>query len=454
LIDDPELGHIEITAIPLKKKLPEWLKPTSTNNRVFHAVNGQVQYKQTRGFLTQCGFPALKDRVVIVIDASRLTFQAHNDVWKSDREHIRETVVGERYKEVVREAIEKSDILKELQERIAREELTLIADKQSNDLFEKLVNSDRTLANLLGARDPQIILRTVADDDTREPFQGKYSPTVFEIEGRFRDKPLEIPINRGKPVTGKTDAENGYLIRDENPGRLYLSDESLRDKFTIRQSLKDGRLTVYFTPSASRLKIGDFFEFEIGLQDDAMPAPVTDRLVVRITEEADDAKSGKKSKKDPKPPKDESKPTVGLPKYVLLTKDGREIPDHPYEKWPDGFQDHDGGIIEEIGDSARIYKINYDNIYHLKYRQQQRGQIARDALSQKYIIGMRIMLLGFEHALQAEATNKNNGEPVPVSEYADDFRRIAARGAAATVLTVAEHLPKLMEPISSIEEPE
>jgi hypothetical protein len=90
----------------------------------------------------------------------------------------------------------------------------------------------------------------------------------------------------------------------------------------------------------------------------------------------------------------------------------------------------------------------------LKYRQQQRGQIARDTLSQKYIIGMRIMLLGFEHALQAEATAKNNGEPAPVSEYADDFRKVAARGAAATVLTVAERLPKLMEPVSSVEEPE
>jgi hypothetical protein len=89
-----------------------------------------------------------------------------------------------------------------------------------------------------------------------------------------------------------------------------------------------------------------------------MPAPVSDRLLIRITEEAAEAKPGKKSKKDPKPPKDESRPTVGLPKYVLLTRDGREIPGHPCDKWPDGFQDHDGGIIEEIGDGARIYKIN------------------------------------------------------------------------------------------------
>lgn len=97
-IKTEELGEIVVSAIKLKRALPEWLKPTKTNNRVFHAVNGQVQFKQTRGYLSQsCGFPALKDRVIIIVDASNLTFEAHNEVWKGDREHIRNTIIGERY---------------------------------------------------------------------------------------------------------------------------------------------------------------------------------------------------------------------------------------------------------------------------------------------------------------------------------------------------------------------
>ena len=75
-IEDPEIGEIFISAIKLKRQLPDWL--AKTNNRVFHAVNGQVQFKQTRGYLTSCGFPALKDRVVLIIDASNLSFGAHN----------------------------------------------------------------------------------------------------------------------------------------------------------------------------------------------------------------------------------------------------------------------------------------------------------------------------------------------------------------------------------------
>jgi hypothetical protein len=99
-IKSQELGYIDISAIRLKRKLPGWLNVS--NNRVFHAVNGQVQFKQTRGYLsTTCGFPALKDRVIIIIDASNLTFDAHNEIWKGDREHVRDTIVGERYKDTV-----------------------------------------------------------------------------------------------------------------------------------------------------------------------------------------------------------------------------------------------------------------------------------------------------------------------------------------------------------------
>ncbi len=112
IVNDPELGEIHISAIPLKREVPGWLKSNSTNNRVFHAVNGQVQFKQTRGYVSQsCNLPALKDRVIIIVDASNLSFQAHNDVWKGDREHIRKTNKGERYQEAVTKAIKESKAL-------------------------------------------------------------------------------------------------------------------------------------------------------------------------------------------------------------------------------------------------------------------------------------------------------------------------------------------------------
>ncbi|MGC2522275.1 MAG: hypothetical protein WA417_06515 [Stellaceae bacterium] len=83
----------------------------------------------------------------------------------------------------------------------------------------------------------------------------------------------------------------------------------------------------------------------------------------------------------------------------------------------------------------------------MKYRMGARGDIARDVVTEKYILGMRILMLGYEHALRTIKELK--GEQLNgIAEYQDDFRRMAARGAAATVLALAENLPKIVDKTS------
>lgn len=452
-VEDPELGEISISAIALKRKIPSWLKEHSTKNRVFHAVNGQVQFKQTRGYLTDCGFPALKDRVVVIVDASNLSFAAHNDVWKGDREHIRNTIVGERYRDLVTATIKESNALKELQIKVAREEMERAAKTERNDLFQKLVDKDPTLANLLTGHDPVIRLPSSGGenggDKGKGDFQGKYSPTFLRLEGKIGEIGINLPINRTRPVAARTDAENGYLDRPDNSGRLILP-QDIATRFATRVQLHDGRLTVYFEPIETEVAIGDSFTFRIGLQDPAMPEQVEDELTIRIGDEESLPAKPKVKKPDSEPksgPAADKKgdtqnaPTHGLPGCVLLTKDGRSIGEQDSERWPEDFTEQDGGMIRDLGDGQVLYLINYDNIYHLKYKRQARGEIAKDVVTEKYILGMRILMLGYEHALHLVREAGGNG----IAEFFDDFRRMAARGAASTVLALAENLPKIVD---------
>ncbi|MEM7213996.1 MAG: hypothetical protein AAF423_00530 [Pseudomonadota bacterium] len=463
---DPNLGEVTISAIHLKRELPGWLK--KSNNRVFHAVNGQVQFKQSRGYLSQsCGFPALKDRVVVVVDASGLSFAGHNEVWKGDREHIRNTVDGETYRELVTKTIRESEALKELQQKVAQEELEKASKAESNSLFQKLVDQDANLAGLLSSRDPSIRLPSSGGDSDgseggpQEWTDGKFSPTFVRLEEKFAHKALEIPENLSRPLVARTDAENGYLQRPDYRGRIMLTDE-VREVFAVREHLKDGRLTIYLTPVKEKLTIGDTISFRIELFDEAMAEPVsTEEVTVKIVEPQ------KKQKPPPPPPPDpdpepdggeggnktgkgKPAPTHGLPKCVLLTKDGREVPGYGTEKWPDDFSETDGGMIAELGEEV-VYKINYDNSYHLKYRLQQRGSVARDVVTEKYILGMRILLLGYQHAF-ASQQSKSDGDESGVAEYVDEFRRMAARASASTVLALAENLPKIVDASSINEE--
>ena len=55
--------------------------------------------------------------------------------------------------------------------------------------------------------------------------------------------------------------------------------------------------------------------------------------------------------------------------------------------------------------------------------------------------------VGYEHALRS--LRKGNGDEANgIAEYADEFRRMAARGAASTVLALAENLPKIVDATS------
>ena len=455
-----DLGEISISAIRLKRKLPGWL--SGSNNRVFHAVNGQVQFKQTRGYLSQsCGFPALKDRVVVIVDASNLTFEAHNEVWKGDREHVRDTIIGERYKEVVAAAIKELEALKALQREVAQEELEQAAKSERNELFQKLVNADPHLASLLTNRDPVIKLPSAGpgekgNGEGEGRFEGKYSPTFFRFEEKTKDNGVALPINRSRPVSARTDADNGYLHRPDNQGRLLVKPEPTR-QFGIRTQLHDGRLTIYFEPVETALEVGDEITFRVGLQDNSMPLPVEDTLTIRIVDEQKEPKKAKKkaatasgTDKGKKTGEGPDAPTHGLPPYKLLTRDGHRVAGQDTELWPEGFTELDGGLIVDLAEEGSLYKINYDNSYHVKYRLSARGDIARDVVTEKYILGMRVLMLGYEHALRAIKAAKN-GAGDGIAEFQDDFRRMAARGAASTVLALAENLPKIVDKSSVTE---
>lgn len=447
-IRDNEIGDISIRAIQLRRDLPAWL--SKTKNRVFHAVNGQVQFKQTRGFMSQtCGFPALKDRVIIIVDSSNLKFGAHNNIWKGDREHIRKTITGERYNALVSKAIKESDALKALQNQISQEELKRATKTESNEIFQRLVDADRNLAGLLSNLHPSIRLPMLGGEDGDkgdDEFEGQFSPTFLRFERQSNRKGIDFSIDRSRPIVAKTDVVNGYFDRADNTGSVIL-DDSIKEKFAVREHLNNGRLVLYLEPNLEKLEIGNELPFKIGLYDDSMPRPVeTETVTLRIVEKENIRRKPRPVPPDP-PMEGGEAPVVGLPKCILLTKDGREIPNYACQIWPRGFSAHDGGLVEDAPTESgmeKIYKINYDNIYHIKYRSEQRNNIAKEALTAKYILGMRILMLGYEHSL-GEWKKASNNKDASEFDFEDDFRRMAARGAASTVIALAESLPKFVD---------
>lgn len=453
VITHPTLGEIRITAVVLKSgSLPQWLKPPKHINRVFHAVHGQVQFKQTRGFLVDCGFPALKDRIVIFVDASNLTLEAHNGVWKADREHVNRNIWGELYLAQVRYSIKESSALKKLQQLIAQEELDSSTNEQSVELFEKLLKADKNLAALLSGTPPRITFTAGGagngNDPGRSQYVGKHSPTFLRFEERVKTKVVGIPINLTRPLTAQTDAVNDYFDRPDGPGRVVVS-EPAASKFSVRSHLHDGRITFFLQPISGELFVGEEILLDVALVDPGNEhLNVKDSCLVRIIEPEEKPKPKPKTDNPPKKKVPDGEghgsgtavPSLAIPKYQFLTRDGRQIGEEATQVWPDGFAEQDGGYVEDYGEGKLKFFINYDNAFHMASKQRQRGDVAKAAVSEKYKWGMLVLMLSYEQAYRSLGD-----AGLPLSEFLDEFRKLAAKGAASTVLTIAEILPKILD---------
>lgn len=444
-IDHPDLGRISARAIVLKKDIPGWLKPPRNTSRVFHSVNGQVQYKQNRAYLSQrCKLPGLKDRVVIIVDASELLESAHNDVWKGDRENIRATATGNLYTDEVTNLISNSEFLKNLQRKIAREETENIADTSRVDLFQDLVNNDPSIAQLLpdGVLVKLNVLRPVIKPPVE--YEGKYSPTFLEVvASAIRRNGAEIEVNGKRRVVFRTDVVNDYLTRPDNRGRVFTVGD-LSGKCSYTASLRDGQLSITFAALENRVSVGDEITFSVAMLDDAMPEPVSAELKLVVVEYRKPSRSGGKPRNGDVT--DEiSEEGRGLPPTKWLTANGRMIGDEETERWPEDFTDQDGGKVDDLGESERLYCINYDNAHFQQFLNRERNEVDKKVVTEQYRLAMLVLMLGVEDAF---ARMEQGVLKTALEEHIDEIRRLAANGAATVVMSIAKTLSQIVNPAS------
>ena len=449
-IQDPDLGTVRVQAIRLPRKLPDWLKARRNRMRVYHAVNGQVQYKRGRDYVSgRCRLPGLKDRVVILVDASDLTESAHNDIWKGDRETIRQTEIGGRYESQVTDAIRRSTSLKKLEELIRDEETEQLAEQAQIDLFQSVVSSDPHIAQLLpGGAVVRLPGQRRPGGGTAQ-YEGQYSPTFVElIGGRLRDSGVELEIAERRRIRFKTDPVNSWLTRPDNRGSVrFIKGDGTDVGFGFNAELLDGSLTVTIRAMQDQVSVGETIETEISLVDDSMPLAVTDPVTFRVVASRPKPKSGggggqrrRRGDED----EDGTSEERGLPANAWITQDGRMIGDEETTSWADiadDFTDQDGGYIRDLSAEEKLYYINYDNAHFQHFLTGERADIGKRVLTEQYRLSMLILMMGFEDAYSRISSSQGQ---VEWAEWEDQIRRVAAQGAATVVMSIAKTLPTLV----------
>ena len=347
-----------------------------------------------------------------------------------------------------------SPYLRELQQRIAREETESLAREGQQSLFQDLVNTDPSIAQLLPGGELVKLPGYIGNTPGVEEYEGKYSPTFLHLVGRaIRQSGADIVPGERRRVSFETDVVNDYFGRPDNRGRVFTT--GISDRFSYAQSLYNGRLTLTFTALADKVSPGDEFSVTIGLLDDAMPEPVTDELRLRVVE------ARRKRPPGPRPPGprindpngDDEEETVegrGLPPSKWLTSDGRLIGEEETDPWPEGFTDQDGGTVTDLGEGQMLYRINYDNAHFRRFLDRENNDLDKRVVAEQYRMGMLVLMMGLEDAYMRMDQTETKTR---LEENIDEIRRLAAQGAATVVMSIAKTLPTIINP-SSVEDPD
>ena len=449
-IQDPELGTVRAQAVPLPRKLPGWLTARRNRMRVYHAVNGQVQYKQGRDYISgSCRLPGLKDRVVILVDASDLTESAHNDVWKGDRETIRQTEIGRHYESQITEAVRSSTSLKRLEDQIRNEETEQLAKQAQIDIFQSVVSSDPHIAQLLPGGAVVRLPGQRRMGGGMATYQGQYSPTFVKLSGRrLRDSGVDLEIDERRRILFKTDPTNDWLTRPDNRGSVrFVRHDGTDVGFGFNAELTDGILTVTIRATQDQVSVGETMETEISLVDDSMPlavtAPVTFHAVASRPKPRNGGDGGRRRRRGDDD-EDGTSNDRGLPVNHWITQDGRVVGDEETKPWADiddDFTDQDGGCVRDLSADEKLYYINYDNAHFQHFLMGERTNVAKRVLTEQYRLSMLILMMGFEDAYSR--LKRSQGQ-VEWAGWDDQIRRLAAQGAATVVMSIAKTLPKLV----------
>jgi len=407
-------------------------------NRVFHTVNGQIQHRESRGFLTDCGLPALKDHLVVIVDASHLTRKANIEMFKADREMLKRNKLSDRYLAEVKRMVSENAALAQLHDETLARQITNAADATTKTVFQKLVSKDPALANLLNGRFPTLVggrgTKVKAEQKAKGPkFKGTFSPEFFKVSVKAAG--IELPRGGTAIIQARTSVADDYMIRDVHPGQIVASDNLAEAGITItRSTLKAGRMMLSLTAPGDA-PLGEM-AVTIGLTDASMDGRVADAtFLVRVVEATEQPEpKEKKERKKPEPKQNQ----LSLPNFVLLTRDGRDVNGQKTEAWAGDWNEFDGGTTEEQNDSLLI-KINYDNAYFQEYLLRAK-ETERKAVWTKFMLAMQVSALGLERRI---AQLREAGERLPEDEL-ERLRRTMSAGFASVAATIVDHMPRVM----------
>lgn len=339
------------------------------NMSVMFSVNGQVHGHLTSEFITRSlKMQLIKDYVLIHVDCTGLDLEFRSELFMASRDRLKHGEQTAILREILAKVLLKSKLM-EIYKR--RKDTISFAGEDKNELLKsftknlplksellKLLQNTFKLEDLDKKKDKKE-KKHKEEKEQEEEFKPERFPSFFKLGKDSKDeKPLvKIPLAGEKIIRFKTDVENEYFVRVEDPGELKIgllnykpndSDGGLKpgepkkieDLFFIHKSNpQEGTIKIVLSPTEV-VNVGDSIEITATLTN---PGNDFDQIfLVKIVEPE------KRKEKIKKEEEEEEESKIGLPNLVLTYREKKEGEERK--------------IWEEL-DSQGI-TMSYENIMH------------------------------------------------------------------------------------------
>lgn len=455
------MGELKITCYVFKPKLDKKsVKETrQTIQREFFkngmstlfSMNGQVHGHLSSEFITRTlKMPLLKHHLLIHVDCSKLKQEFRNELFMASRDRLKKGDETRMLREKVGQILSKSrlaEINKSRRQSLSVEGNTGDLLKsftknmpKSNELFKLLGKTLKldTSGNQLESKPKSKKSKKSAQKKEQELFNPKRFPTAFKMMNRKEGETpvVKVPIGGEKTIRFKSDVEDHYFDRIDEPGDLKIAllnfkpepneseggdapgnPKNIEEVVNVRKSSPNkGTIKLVMTPK-EEVNVGDRVQVKVSLES---PGENFDEIFwVKISEKNPKPKKSKKSEEI-------SPESLGLPDYQLVYEEKKE----PHSSWEElevsgVSMDYDTVIHPSVSDNnetlERIF-INMDSAVLKRYKSKLNSNEQLETADKKFISSVYFHTLFLYAIAKKQKYSFTKGDNnIDLTEYLKDL---------------------------------
>lgn len=411
------------------------------NMSVLFSVNGQVHGNFTAEFITRSlKFNLLKYHLLIHVDCTHMDYNFRKELFMASRDRLKEGDETTQLRKFIASKLGNSKgRLAEIEKR--RKDSISVDSKDTQEMlksFSKNLPMDSALMKLLN----QTFKLEQKDDkpkkkeaekkthkEEKEAFMAHRFPSFLKIKASVNDGKACINLPRGqeKVIHFKTDVENHYFDRIEEPGELKIGlvtynrkvnendggdgpgkSEKVQDIFNVTTSSPhDGTIRLNLT-TKNETRVGDEIEMKATLT--GAGEEFEELFWIKVVDPEQKKEEVKKEDKD----YDEN---IGLPPFVLVYKEKKE--DFPtWEEVAEGIDseiDYNTVMAPQVsGGNLDKIIINMDSNVLKSFKSKYKDQVQLEVAERKYISSV------YFHTLFLYTITKNRNYSIHQGEESND----------------------------------